>query len=58
MTESQWVAELFKHLDSVFDILQGAIQLGVAASGGEEIHIEVNLYVGLNTHALITLFVY
>ena len=39
MTESQWVAELVKHLVSVFDILQGAIQLGVAASGVEDFPI-------------------
>ena len=45
-------------LISCFDILQGALQLGVAACGGEEILIEVNLYVGLNAHALITFFVY
>ena len=41
-----------------FDILQGALQLGVAASGGEEILIEVNFYVGLNAHTLITLLIH
>ena len=32
--------------------------MGVAACGGEEILIEVNLYVGVNALALITFFVY
>jgi hypothetical protein len=39
MTESQCVAELFKHLVPVFDILQGALQLGVVGSGVEDVPI-------------------
>ena len=46
------ILEYHGYLVSVFDILQGTLKLGVAASGVEEVHIEVNLDVGLNAYTL------
>ena len=42
---------------TVFDILQGALQLGVVASAVEEVHIKVYLDVGLNTYTLKTFII-